>query len=79
MAERVEAGSFRKAVMAPAGTRDEFIDRWADRITPSDGKGVVQVVRQFIDDLDRVIANERSKERRNAARKKDPQEAIPGT
>lgn len=66
---------------AVAATRDEFIDKWAEKVVPStDGsRGVVRLVREFVDDLDRVIANERSKERRNAARKKDPQEVIPGT
>lgn len=60
-----------------AATRDEFIDKWAERVVPGDGKGVVQVVRSFVDDLDRVIATERGKERRNAARKKEAE--LPGT
>lgn len=52
-----------------AVTRDEFIDKWADRVVPQDGQGVVKIVREFVDDLDAVIAAERSKERRNAGRK----------
>ena len=58
-------------------TRDEFIDTWAEKVVPPEGKGVVQAVRRFVDDLDSVIAAERSKERRNLTRK--AQEQIPGT
>jgi hypothetical protein len=60
-------------------TRDEFIDKWADRVIPKDSqKSVVKLVREFCDELDSVIASERGKERRNMGRKKGQQE-LAGT
>ncbi len=61
-----------------AVSRDEFIDKWADRVQPKEGESVVRRVREFVDDLDAVIGLERSKERRNLGRKKGQQE-LPGS